>query len=175
MKRRKRESDHESEGPLTDPDMPYLSDKEESDDDRQVDLVGDESDEGEVVEQKPTPIVKRSPERDPDEGRSPKRQRLVETTEREPTKSQTKSGDRENRSRSSVKNWEQAITHDPDNETLLEAWNRTGTTGRGREILERIEVVSHALFALLGTRTPSLPKAKKFSSKNEKKEKRGKT
>ena len=58
---------------------------------------------------------------------------------------------------------------------MLEAWNRTGTTGRGKEILERKEVVSDALLAFLGARTPSLPKAKKFSSKNEKKEKRGKT
>ena len=35
--------------------------------------------------------------------------------------------------------------------------------------------VPYALLAFLGTRTTNLPEAKKSSSKNEKKEKRGKT
>ena len=52
---------------------------------------------------------------------------------------------------------------------------RTGTTGRGREILVRKEEVSDALLAFLGQRMPKLPRAKKFATKNEKKEKRGKT
>ena len=101
--------------------------------------------------------------------------------EEEPAESQIKSRERTDRSRSPVKtrspvkNWEQDLEHDPDHESLLDTWNRTGTTGRGKEILERKEAVTEALLAFLGTRTPNLPKAKKFSPKNQKKEKRGKT
>ena len=128
-----------------------------------------------------TPIPKGSQERDPYEGRSPKRPPRIERIDEEPSHSQIKSRDRTDRSRSPVKtrspvkNWEQALEHDPDNESLLETWNRTGTTGKGKDILERKEAVTDALLAFLGTRTPNLPKAKKFSTKNEKKEKRGKT
>ena len=43
------------------------------------------------------------------------------------------------------------------------------------QILERIEASTEALLTFVGTRTPNLPKAKRFSTKNEKKEKRGKT
>lgn len=81
-KRKKRECDEDSEGSKTDPGMPDLSDKEESDNDnsRKVYLVDDESDDGEpeqeVEDPKPTPIVKRSPERDPSEGRSPQSQKF---------------------------------------------------------------------------------------------------
>ena len=77
-KRKGRESDERSDGSKTDPDMPELSDEEESDDDipRKVDLVDNESDDKELEqseEPRPTPIVERSPERDANEGRSPKR------------------------------------------------------------------------------------------------------
>ena len=88
---------------------------------------------------------------------------------------QESSRDRVTRSRSPIRSWEQELRHDPDAESLLRVWNRTGTTGRGREILERREEVSEGLLAFLGTRMPRLPIAKKFASKNEKKEKRGKT
>ena len=87
--------------------------------------------------------MKRNPERDPEEGRSPKGQSLFDTdgrdsTEPKMTNSQTKARDRiEHRSRSPGRNWEQAINHGPDNESLLKVWDRTGSTGRGKGILER--------------------------------------
>ncbi len=56
----------------------------------------------------------------------------------------------------------------------MRVWNRTGTTGRGREILERKEEFSDAKLAFLSTRV-TVPMTKKFATKNEKKEKRGKT
>ena len=60
----------------------------------------------------------------------------------------------------------------------MKVWDRTGTTGRGKEVLEvlvRKKEVSDALLAFLGQRMPKLPRAKKFATKNGKKEKRGKT
>ena len=59
--------------------------------------------------------------------------------EQEPTELQIKSRDRVNRSRSLVKNWEQAPTDDPDSESLLETWSRTGSTRRGKKILGRLK------------------------------------
>jgi len=61
---------------------------------------------------------------------------------------------------------------------LLDTWNRTGTTGRGLGILERKERPSYALLSFLADdrlRIPMAMKAVTFESKNEKKEKRGKT
>ena len=66
-------------------------------------------------------------------------QQSDELVEQEPTELQTKSRDRVNRSRSPVKNWEQALTDGPDSESLLETWSRTGSTRRGKKILGRLK------------------------------------
>lgn len=67
---------------------------------------------------------------------------------------------------------------------LLAAWDRTGTTGRRREILEKAAettgtAMSEANIALLcflaDERMTTLPTVKTFVFKNESKEKRGKT
>ena len=58
---------------------------------------------------------------------------------------------------------------------LTEEWNRTGTTGRGREYLERKEEPSKALLSFLADQRLPIPMAKDLVTKNESKEKRGKT
>ena len=178
--KRKREPDDDTDSEMLElesseaEEQPEESEEEEESDD------DEEESEREVEQQEPTTAPKRSQEHDPYEGRSPKRPARIEQIE-EPIESQIKSRERTDRShspvktRSPTKNWEQDLEHDPDHESLLDTWNRTGTTGRGKEILEREEAVSDALLAFLGTRTPKLPRVKKFSTKNEKKEKRGKT
>lgn len=83
--------------------MPELSDEPESEDDepRNVDMTDDDFDVGATVKEEeqpwPNPIVKRSSEHDPTEGRSPKRQHALEkdsSPEPGTTKSQTKARDR---------------------------------------------------------------------------------
>ena len=68
-KRKERESDEESEGSMTNPDLSHSSNQEESGDDepRKVDLIDREFDDAATEDEKeqtrPNPIVKRSSER----------------------------------------------------------------------------------------------------------------
>ena len=73
-------------------------------------------------------------------------------------------------------------SHSPRNDsdqTLLEAWNRSGVTGRGLGILERKQSVPQGLLAFLATdgklKIPMATAYARFESKNDKKESRGKT
>ena len=151
------------------PESGDSSEEEEQEEDHQEEEKSDDDDSDEEVEMpRSTPVPKRSQEHDPYEGRSIKRPPRIERIDEEPSHSQIKSRDRTDRSRSPVKtrspvkNWEQALEHDPDNESLLETWNRTGTIGKGKEILERKEAVTDALLAFLGARKrSSLPRTRR--------------
>ena len=50
----------------------------------------------------------------------------------------------------------------------MKVWDRTGTTGRGKEILERKEEVSDALLSFSGQQMSKLPRATEFATNNEK-------
>jgi hypothetical protein len=66
---------------------------------------------------------------------------------------------------------------DPQEKGLLETWQRTGTTGSGIQVLERKarpEQEFKALLAFFAERMP-VPMSKGLETKNDKKEKRGKT
>ena len=64
---------------------------------------------------------------------------------------------------------------DPTDRSLLEVWDRTGFTGRGRGILERKTEPSEALLAFLADARLPVPMAKSYVTRNDSKEKRGKT
>ena len=90
----------------TNSDMPYLEasdiEEEPAEDDPKEEESDEDEPDAEVEEPTPIPIAKRSPGHYPYEGRSPKRQHIVELTEEEPTNLQTESRDRKDRSRSPV-------------------------------------------------------------------------
>ena len=60
---------------------------------------------------------------------------------------------------------------------MLDVWGRTGTVGRVADILERKGRVADGLLAFLGDGRLRIPMAMNavFETKNDKKEKRGKT
>ena len=148
------QEDRDSDADSENSDLPSLgeSSDEEGPRRREVESDDDESDDDEDDEHHIVNLVdtgaessnKRNPESDPNEGRSVRLRAEESQLEDELLLEQESSRDRVTRSRSPVRSWEQDLRHDPDAESLLRVWNRTGTTGRGREILERREEVSDA-------------------------------
>ena len=96
-----------------------------------------------------------------------------------PTESRASSSRRtESRAAAADRDRSRSPRNDSD-QTLLEAWNRTGVKGRGLGILERKQSVSQGLLAFLATdgrlKIPMATAYARFESKNDKKESRGKT
>eukprot|EP00973_Karenia_brevis_P013974 1897002-Karenia_brevis.AAC.1 len=64
---------------------------------------------------------------------------------------------------------------DPEDRILLDVWNRTGTTGRGKEVLERKTKTESLLCFFAEDERLLIPRAQKFQkfqSKNDKKAER---
>ena len=128
-----------------------LEEQDESDDESEYGSDDDQREEPSWQYEEPeerSAATKRSPESDPVGGRIA-RGRKEDLEEDLPDTFQAEQTRERGRSRTPPRNWEQNLQHDPDSEPLLKVWDRTGTTCRGKEILERKEEVPDALLAFL--------------------------